>query len=48
MFAVKNSLVVPFVRHEPGIAPDGRRMQTAYYTVAYDFGLVPQPMGRAA
>ena len=43
VFAVKNSLVVPFVRHEPGTAPDGRRMDKPYYTVQYDFGLAPMP-----
>ena len=41
VFAVKNSLVAEFVRHEPGVAPDGRRMDKPYYTVQYDFGLVP-------
>jgi hydroxyquinol 1,2-dioxygenase len=41
VFAVKNSLVAPFVRHEPGSAPDGKRMDRPYYTVDYDFGLVP-------
>ncbi|HWQ39926.1 MAG TPA: intradiol ring-cleavage dioxygenase [Burkholderiales bacterium] len=41
VFAVKESLVVPFVRHEPGVAPDGRRMDRTYYTVSYDFGLAP-------
>ena len=42
VFAVKNSLVVDFVRHEPGVAPDGTRMERAYYTVQYDFGLMPK------
>ena len=41
VFGVKNSLVTSFVRHEPGTAPDGRRMERPYYTVAYDFGLKP-------
>ena len=41
VFAVKNSLVVDFVRHEPGVAPDGKRMDRSYYTVQYDFSLVP-------
>jgi hydroxyquinol 1,2-dioxygenase len=41
VFAVKNSLVVSFARHEPGTAPDGKRMEQPYYTVEYDFGLVP-------
>jgi hydroxyquinol 1,2-dioxygenase len=48
VFAVKNSLVVPFRRHDPGVAPDGKRMQTAYYTIEYDFGLVPERASRAA
>jgi hydroxyquinol 1,2-dioxygenase len=48
VFAVKNSLVVDFARHGPGTAPDGKRMERAYYTVKYDFGLAPQRVGRAA
>ena len=30
-----------FKRHEPGTAPDGKRVDRPYYTVQYDFGLVP-------
>jgi len=41
VFGVKNSLVASFVRHESGMAPDGKRMDRPYYTVAYDFGLKP-------
>ena len=41
VFGVKNSLVAEFERHEPGSAPDGKRMDKPYYTVRYDFGLVP-------
>jgi hydroxyquinol 1,2-dioxygenase len=41
VFGVKNSLVANFMRHEPGIAPDGKRMGVPYYTVGYDFGLQP-------
>jgi hydroxyquinol 1,2-dioxygenase len=48
VFAVKNSLVVRFVRHEPGIAPDGMRMERPYHTVSYDFGLAPLGVGRTA
>jgi len=48
VFAVKNSLVVTFARHEPGTAPDGRRMEQPYYTVKYDFGLVPAKAAKAA
>jgi hydroxyquinol 1,2-dioxygenase len=39
VFGVKDSLVVPFVRHETGNAPDGTTMQTPFYTVHYEFGL---------
>ena len=45
VFGVKNSLVTDFVRHEPGIAPDGKHMECPYYTVKFDFGLVPQLIG---
>jgi hydroxyquinol 1,2-dioxygenase len=48
VFGVKNSLVAPFVRHEPGVAPDGKRMDKAYYTVRYEFGLSPIKAGKAA
>lgn len=48
VFAVKNSLVVPFVQHAPGVAPDGKRMDRPYYTVQYDFGLVPAQAAPAA
>jgi hydroxyquinol 1,2-dioxygenase len=41
VFGVKNSLVAEFARHDPGVAPDGRRMDRPYYTVGYDFGLRP-------
>jgi hydroxyquinol 1,2-dioxygenase len=39
VFGVKNSLVVDFVRHEPGSAPDGTKMDQPYFVVQYDFGL---------
>jgi hydroxyquinol 1,2-dioxygenase len=39
VFGVKDSLVVDFVRHEPGIAPDGTKVERLYFTVQYDFGL---------
>jgi hydroxyquinol 1,2-dioxygenase len=41
VFGVKASLVTGFDRHEPGIAPDGTRMDVPYYTVNYDFRLRP-------
>jgi hydroxyquinol 1,2-dioxygenase len=41
VFGVKNSLVSEFVQHPPGVAPDGKRMDKVFYTVNFDFGLVP-------
>ena len=40
VFGVKPSLIVPFVRHEPGVAPDGTRTSSQFYTCEYDFRLV--------
>lgn len=39
VFGVKNSLIVNFVRHAPGTAPDGKKLDRPYFTVQYDFGL---------
>lgn len=39
VFGVKDSLVVDFVPHKPGVAPDGTKMDRPYCTVQYDFGL---------
>jgi hydroxyquinol 1,2-dioxygenase len=39
VFGVKNSLIAPFVRKEPGKAPDGRVMEGPYYVAHYDFTL---------
>jgi hydroxyquinol 1,2-dioxygenase len=39
VFGVKDSLVVDFVRHEPGTAPDGTPMDRPYFTLQYEFGL---------
>jgi hydroxyquinol 1,2-dioxygenase len=39
VFGVKDSLIVDFVQHEPGIAPDETKMDRPYFTVRYDFGL---------
>ena len=41
VFAVKDSLVVDFTRHEPGVAPDGKTIDQPWFSVHYDFGLVP-------
>lgn len=39
VFAVKNSLVVDFKKHKPGIAPGGTAMSKDYWTAEYDFRL---------
>jgi hydroxyquinol 1,2-dioxygenase len=39
VFGVRNSLVVPWQKHGPGTAPDGRAMEVPYYTAKYDFHL---------
>ena len=41
VFGVKDSLVAQFDRHPPGVGPDGSRVETAFYTVNYDFRLRP-------
>jgi hydroxyquinol 1,2-dioxygenase len=41
VFAVKDSLVVDFAGHAPGVAPDGRVIDRPWYSVAFDFRLVP-------
>lgn len=48
VFAVKDSLVVDFVAHEPGIAPDGKKIDQAWWSVDYDFGLVRESQNAAA
>jgi hydroxyquinol 1,2-dioxygenase len=42
VFGVRDSLIVDYERHEPGTAPDGRRLEQPYYTVHYDFRLAPR------
>jgi hydroxyquinol 1,2-dioxygenase len=39
VFGVKESLVTPFAKHPPGVAPDGTQLDVPYYTVNYDFRL---------
>jgi hydroxyquinol 1,2-dioxygenase len=41
VFGMKESLVAQYDRHPPGIGPAGERMDTAFYTVNYDFRLRP-------
>ena len=48
VFGVRNSLIVDFERHPPGTAPDGRRLDTPYYTAHFDFRLIPVAQRAAA
>jgi hydroxyquinol 1,2-dioxygenase len=41
VFGVRDSLVIEFERHQPGTAPDGKRMSKPYHVAHYDFHLVP-------
>ncbi len=41
VFAVKESLIVEFERHDPGVAPTGEIMDRPFYTAEYDFRLAP-------
>jgi hydroxyquinol 1,2-dioxygenase len=41
VFGMKESLVAQFDRHPPGAGPDGELVDTAFYTVNYDFRLKP-------
>lgn len=41
VFGVRDSLIVEFQSHEPGIAPDGRQMKSRFHTAEYDFRLTP-------
>jgi hydroxyquinol 1,2-dioxygenase len=42
VFAVKEELIVDFTRHEPGVAPDGTRIDRPFWTVEHDFVLAPE------
>ncbi|NRF67534.1 hydroxyquinol 1,2-dioxygenase [Aquincola sp. S2] len=41
VFGVRNSLIVPFEKHAPGTAPDGRAMDRPYHSARFDFHLAP-------
>jgi hydroxyquinol 1,2-dioxygenase len=47
VFGVRSSLIVDWVRHEPGVAPDGTSLGGAFYTLQYDFVLNPRRLQRA-
>ena len=39
VFGVRDSLIVPFIRHEPGKAPDGRVLDRPFHTMQHDIHL---------
>lgn len=41
VFGVRSSLIAGWMRHEPGIAPDGSPCATPFHTLRYDFVLNP-------
>lgn len=48
VFGVKNELIAPVVRHEPGRAADGRSMDVPYWSITYDIVLAPDDMSAPA
>jgi hydroxyquinol 1,2-dioxygenase len=41
VFGVRDSLIVPFLRHAAGKAPDGRVIDKPFFSASYDFALAP-------
>jgi len=41
VFGVRSSCIGDYVRHEPGVAPDGIRLEVPFYTLDYEFVLQP-------
>jgi hydroxyquinol 1,2-dioxygenase len=41
VYGVKEPLIVDFVEHPPGVAPNGETIDTKFYTIKYDFVLQP-------
>lgn len=39
VFGVRSSLIADWVRHDPGIAPDGSQQEKPFYTLEFDFVL---------
>ena len=48
VYGVKAPLIVGFVEHPPGIAPNGDKVDTKFYSVKYDFVLQPKAQAAAA
>jgi hydroxyquinol 1,2-dioxygenase len=46
VFAVQESLKADFVRHEPGVAPDGTALDEPFVTLYWTFVLVPEATAR--
>jgi hydroxyquinol 1,2-dioxygenase len=45
VFGVKDTLIAEFERHEPGDGPDGRTLDSPWYSMTYDFVLAPRHAG---
>jgi len=41
VFGVRETLIAPFERHQPGTAPDGREIDVPFWTMTYDMVLAP-------
>jgi hydroxyquinol 1,2-dioxygenase len=41
VFGVRDELIAPMIRHEPGRAADGRELDRPYWSVTYDIVLAP-------
>ncbi|MFW7348381.1 MAG: dioxygenase [Pigmentiphaga sp.] len=41
VFGVRDSLIIEYQRHEPGVTPDGQTMKSSYWSASYDFCLIP-------
>jgi hydroxyquinol 1,2-dioxygenase len=44
VFGVRSSCIGHYVRHEPGLAPDGTRVNEPFYTLTQEFVLNPVKM----
>ena len=41
VFGVRDTLIIPYTRHDGGTAPDGRVLASTFHTVQFDFHLAP-------
>lgn len=48
VYGVKEPLIVDFVEHPPGVAPNGDKIGSRFYTINYDFVLQPTAQAAAA